>query len=79
MITIDLSTIYKDPAKIPELDEYLKKILELAGDGNEVTLTGKGPVWLYLTAAHALHGKARKLFYSSPNTGAIEVFNHDPF
>ncbi|SPE58794.1 conserved hypothetical protein [Verrucomicrobia bacterium] len=46
--------------------------------GAEVTLTGNGPVWLYLRLAHALHGRARKLLYDSPVTGPVEIFNHDP-
>jgi hypothetical protein len=53
--------------------------LELAGQGNEVILTGAGPVWLYLKIAHALHGKAKKLVYRSPVTGDIVIFDHDPF
>jgi hypothetical protein len=36
-------------------------------------------VWLYLTIAHALHGKARKLVYASPVTGEIVIFDHNPF
>jgi hypothetical protein len=42
-------------------------------------LTGQAPVWLYLTVAHALHGKARKLVYPSPVTGEVVMFDHDPF
>jgi hypothetical protein len=51
----------------------------LAGEGHEITLTGAAPVWLYLKIAHALHGKARKLIYSSPVTGEVVIFDHDPF
>ena len=76
---IDLSTIYTDAAKLADLDLYLKKALDMAGEGCEVVLTGRAPVWLYLAVAHALHGKARKLFYSSPVTGDVLIFNHDPF
>ena len=46
--------------------------------GEDVTLTGPSPVWLYLRLAHAHHGRARKLFYDSPVTGPVEIFNHDP-
>ncbi|HWO42691.1 MAG TPA: CRISPR-associated protein Csx3 [Candidatus Eisenbacteria bacterium] len=33
-----------------------------------VVLTGQAPIWMYLRIAHALHGKARRLLYSSPVT-----------
>ena len=79
MNIIDVSTIYHDPAKISELPEYIQKILNLAGEGNEIVLTGKAPVWLYLSISHALHGKARKLIYRSPVTGDIVIFDHNPF
>ena len=78
-ITIDLKTLYRETAKLAELAGYVAKALELAGDGNEVILTGQGPVWLYLKVAHALHGKARRLVYSSPVTGDVVIFDHDPF
>jgi CRISPR-associated protein (Cas_csx3) len=79
MIIIDLSTFYTDTAKLSELDNYEAEALTRAGEGNEVTLTGAAPVWLYLRIAHALHGKARKLLYSSPVTGEIIIFDHNPF
>jgi hypothetical protein len=81
MITIDLKELYgeTETAKLARLDEYTQKALDLAGEGQEVTLTGAAPVWLYLTIAHALHGKARKLVYSSPVTGPVVIFDHDPF
>lgn len=78
MITIDLSTLFTSTAKLAELDEYTRKAKELAGEGNEVVLTGAGPVWLYLKIAHALHGKARKLLYRSPVTGDVVIFDHSP-
>lgn len=40
---------------------------------------GPGPVWLYLAVAHALHGKARRLYYSSPVTGEVLIFGHNPY
>lgn len=64
-VTIDLSIFYTTNAKLFELDEYISKAKDLAGEGNEVVLTGAGPVWLYLKIAHALHGKAKKLIYRS--------------
>jgi hypothetical protein len=42
----------------------------------DATLTGAGPVWGYLTIAHALHGRVGKLLYAAPNTPFIAVFNH---
>jgi hypothetical protein len=78
-IVLDLKTLYGETAKLNELSVYLTKALELAGEGNEILLTGPAPVWLYLKIAHALHGKARKLSYRSPVTGDVVIFDHDPF
>lgn len=78
IITIDASAFYTDTAKLSELDSYLQKAKELAGEGNDVVLTGQAPVWLYLKIAHALHGKARRLIYRSPVTGDVVVFDHTP-
>ncbi|MFQ5456195.1 MAG: CRISPR-associated protein Csx3 [Nitrospirota bacterium] len=79
MIVIDLSSLYSDSAKIAELDTYIQRTIESAGEGNEVILTGAAPVWMYLKIAHALHGKARILIYRSPVTGDIIIFDHSPF
>jgi hypothetical protein len=79
LIEIDLSSLYTDTAKLSQLDEYLKKAKSLAGEGNEIVLTGQAPVWLYLKVAHALHGKARKLTYRSPVTSDVTIFDHSPF
>ena len=78
MITIDLNTFFTDTAKLSELESYIQKAKDLAGEGNEVVLTGAGPVWLSLKIAHALHGKARKLTYRSPVTGDVIIFDHSP-
>ncbi len=78
MITIDLNTFFQDSAKLADLDTYVAKTKELAGEGNDVVLTGAGPVWLYLKVAHALHGKAKKLIYRSPVTGDVVIFDHNP-
>ncbi len=78
-VVIDLKLIYGETAKLSLLSEYVEKAVQLAGKGNEVTLTGAAPVWLYLKIAHALHGKARKLVYRSPVTGDVVIFDHDPF
>ncbi len=79
MIVIDLSELYENNARLAELDGYVRRVVELAGEGNDVVLTGQAPVWLYLKAAHALHGKARKLTYRSPVTGDVVIFDHNPF
>jgi hypothetical protein len=50
---------------------------KLGDEALVVGLTGPGPVWGYLTIAHALHGRAAKLIYFAPNTPeGIVVFNH---
>jgi len=79
MIVINLGTFFDETAKLSELDSYLEKAESLAGDGNEVVLTGRAPVWLYLKVAHALHGKVRKLIYRSPVTGDMVIFDHSPY
>lgn len=76
---LDLKPLYGETAKLDDLPVYMEKAKELAGEGNEVILTGQAPVWLYLKVAHALHGKARKLIYRSPVTGDVVIFDHDPF
>lgn len=78
MITIDISELYTDTAKLAELPQYVAEAVRRAGSGNVVKLTGPGPVWLYLKIAHALHGKALKLIYDSPASGEVVVFDHDP-
>lgn len=75
---INLSTFYTSNAKLADLDSYTRQALTLAGEGNDVVLTGAGPVWLYLKVAHALHGKSRKLIYRSPVTGDVVIFDHSP-
>jgi hypothetical protein len=78
-IVIHLKDLYggSSGAKLARTDDvYVEKALELAGEGNDIVLTGAGPVWLYLKIAHALHGRARKLMYRSPVTGDILIFDH---
>ena len=80
MIEINLELFSnKKPAKLSDLPQYLREAENKAGSGNEVVLTGRAPVWLYLAVAHALHGKAKKLIYRSPVTGDIVIFDHNPF
>ncbi len=78
MIVINIENIYRKPetAKLDLLPEYISSATSMAGDGEDVILTGAGPVWLYLSIAHALHGKCRKLFYTSPVTGDVLIFDH---
>jgi hypothetical protein len=78
-VIIDLKLLYGDSAKLAQLSQYEEQALALAGEGNEVVLTGQAPVWLYLKIAHALHGKARRLLYRSPVTEDVVIFDHDPF
>ncbi len=78
-ITINLATFYTDTAKLDQLSSYKKMAIQQAGEGNEITLTGAAPVWLYLAITHALHGKAKKLVYNSPVTGDVIIFDHNPF
>ncbi len=79
MREIDLSIFFSDTAKLSDVETYIQEAASIAGEGNEVLLTGKAPVWLYLAVAHALHGKAKKLIYRSPVTGDVVIFDHDPF
>lgn len=79
-ITINIESLYAatDTAKLANLTAYVEKARALAGSGNEILLTGQGPIWLYLKVAHALHGKAKKLSYNSPVTGDVVIFDHSP-
>ncbi|HIE08949.1 MAG TPA: TIGR02221 family CRISPR-associated protein [Armatimonadetes bacterium] len=77
-VTVDLCALYDEVAKLEELPSYIEKAVEMAGEGNEVVLTGQAPIWLYLAVAHALHGKARRLVYNSPVTGEVVIFDHTP-
>jgi len=80
-IIIDVSELYKNEnsAKLSMLDDYVAEAVSWAGNGNDVILTGAGPIWLYLKIAHALHGKARRLLYRSPVTGDVVIFDHSPY
>jgi len=81
--TVDLSVLYGKEnggtAKLSDLSQYLERVAKMVKAGDEVTLTGAAPVWLYLVISHALHGKVVRLSYDSPVTGEIEIFNHNPF
>lgn len=78
-IIINLQDMHEGQAKLYKMEEYLSKSQELAGYGNEVTLTGAAPVWMYLKIALSLQGKALRVYYEAPNCGSILIFDHYPF
>jgi CRISPR-associated Csx3 family protein len=75
---INLRNLYQQTAKLNQLQKYIQVALSQIEGGEEIVLTGEAPIWLYLSLAHALHGKVRKLFYSSPVTGEVLIFDHSP-
>jgi hypothetical protein len=78
-VVIDVEAIYRahgDTALQRLLPEYEHAAVAQAGEGADVVLTGRGPVWLYLRLAHALHGVARSLVYRAPEAGDVPVFDH---
>lgn len=77
-IEINLASLYDQTAKLALLPDYEQQAKDLAGEGQDVVLTGAAPVWLYLRIAHALHGKAKSLVYRSPVTGDVVIFDHNP-
>lgn len=79
-MTLDLSTLYAatGTAKLADLPAYEAAVKSTVPHGADITLTGPGPVWLYLRLAHTLHGIARSLSYDSPVTGPVVVFDHNP-
>lgn len=79
MVVIELNYLFIEQAKLSDLKNYISVVIEMAGEGKEVVLTGAAPVWMYLAIAHALHGKAKKLVYRSPVTGDVVIFDHNPF
>lgn len=80
-IQIDMATLYAETgnAKLADLPRYAEIAQHLAGNGNIVTLTGQGPIWLYLHISHALHGKVTTLKYTSPVTGDVVIYDHSPY
>ena len=80
-IVIDVEMLYKESgsAKLSELAQYESGAIKLAGNGNDLVITGKGPIWLYLKLSHALHGKCRSLCYDSPVTGEVIIYDHNPW
>lgn len=80
-MTLDISTLYAatGTAKLADLPAYEAEVKSTVQRGADVTLTGPGPIWLYLRLAHTLHGVARSLRYDSPVTGSLVVFDHNPY
>jgi hypothetical protein len=76
----NISTLYisTGTAKLADLPVYESTLKAEVPRGADVTITGPGPVWLYLRLAHTLHGIARTLRYDSPVTGSVVVFDHNP-
>lgn len=77
-VTIDVKGLFGETAKLANIENYSNMAKAEAGNGNDVVLTGAGPVWLYLHIAHSLHGKAKSLTYNSPVTGDVVIFDHNP-
>lgn len=75
---INLEELYHERALLSDTPSYIQQAKVFAGEGNDVVLTGVGPVRLYLTIAHALHGKVCRLIYRSPVTGNVVIFDHSP-
>jgi hypothetical protein len=78
-VVIDVEALYRahgDTALQRHLPDYERAALARAGHGADVVLTGRGPVWLYLRLAHALHGVARRLVYRAPEAGDVPIFDH---
>lgn len=77
-IIVDLRNFYNETAKLDDIPLYISRARKEAGEGNDVVLTGQAPIWLYLAVAHALHGLCRSLYYRSPVTGDVKIFDHNP-
>ncbi len=78
LLNVDELYVAGGNAKLSDLERYVSQAIVSAGEGNDIVLSGPGPIWLYLKIAHALHGKARKLIYRSPVTGDVVIFDHTP-
>jgi len=78
-VTINVEELYGEKALVEKRNSYVTSALKKAGSSKEVILTGKGPVWVYLLIAKALHGKVSRLVYSSPTSGDIMIFDNLPY
>lgn len=77
--TLNVEELYGEKALVEQRSSYIAGALKKTGQSKEVVLTGKGPVWLYLLLAKALHGKVSKLVYSAPTSGDIVIFDNLPY
>ncbi len=79
-MTLDLSQLYAadGTARLARLDAYVCAACGAVPLGADVILTGPAPIWLYLRLAHALHGRVRTLSYTSPVSGEVTIFDHNP-
>lgn len=75
---IDIKKIYGETAKLSLLAEYETAAIKLAAGHKMVTLTGAGPVWLYLRLSRALEASDRTLLYDSPVTGIVHIWGEEP-
>ncbi|MBK8647500.1 MAG: hypothetical protein IPN16_13325 [Gemmatimonadetes bacterium] len=75
-VILDVEQLFERPMQQARLGEYEQRALSLAGEGRDIVITGRGPIWLYLRLAHELHGVARTLTYRSPEAGDVLVFDH---
>ena len=80
VVVLDLEQLYRDDgtAKLSRASQYLQEVQNKVPEGADVVLTGRAPVWLYLLVAHELHGRVRRLYYRSPVTGDVLIFDHSP-
>lgn len=76
-VVIELRSYYGQMAKLDQIPEYVKRAKEDARQRNDFILTGPAPIWLYLAIARALHGVVRSLYYRSPLTGDVKIFDHN--
>lgn len=78
-VVIDVEALFRERGETAlqeHLAAYERAALRQAGEGADVVLTGRGPIWLYLRLAHALHGVARSLAYRAPEAGEVRIFDH---
>ena len=80
-VVVDLEILYRSDgaAKLGKVSEYIERVKEQVPEGADVVLTGRAPVWLYLLVAHELHGRVKRLYYRSPVTGDVLIFDHSPY
>jgi len=83
-IVIDIQQVWSevspDGADPALMQVYLAKVREIVAarhrPGAPYILTGRGPIWLYLSVAHELHGHATQLWGFDPKLGYILIYGH---